>query len=204
MVRAEGLEPPRLSSPEPKSGASTNSATPAASAGLTRPICFLGSISACPPHAIKKCRPDQTVRSFAHDSSDGDGEEANREQKAGCAGGAVGQHEHRQQKSAECDGNGAASGAPRWDRRRDSNPSAAIVWISGIGRARAFAAAPAAQQLHSPEPKAASFRAHGADPCAFLRATQRFQGLKLLFLQLDSRRSPLGADLFVDVRFSDS
>src|SRR5579863_6580592 len=29
MVRAEGLEPPRLSPPEPKSGASTNSATPA-------------------------------------------------------------------------------------------------------------------------------------------------------------------------------
>jgi hypothetical protein len=29
VVRAEGLEPPRLSSPEPKSGASTNSATPA-------------------------------------------------------------------------------------------------------------------------------------------------------------------------------
>ena len=29
LVRAEGLEPPRLSSPEPKSGASTNSATPA-------------------------------------------------------------------------------------------------------------------------------------------------------------------------------
>ena len=29
MVRAKGLEPPRLSSPEPKSGASTNSATPA-------------------------------------------------------------------------------------------------------------------------------------------------------------------------------
>src|SRR5579872_2877922 len=29
MVRAEGLEPPRLSPPEPKSGASTSSATPA-------------------------------------------------------------------------------------------------------------------------------------------------------------------------------
>ena len=33
LVRAEGLEPPRLSSPEPKSGASTNSATPAFGAG---------------------------------------------------------------------------------------------------------------------------------------------------------------------------
>jgi hypothetical protein len=30
-VRAEGLEPPQLSSLEPKSSASTNSATPAAS-----------------------------------------------------------------------------------------------------------------------------------------------------------------------------
>src|SRR5271157_5485515 len=29
LVRAEGLEPPRFSPPEPKSGASTNSATPA-------------------------------------------------------------------------------------------------------------------------------------------------------------------------------
>ena len=29
MVRVEGLEPPRLAAPEPKSGASTNSATPA-------------------------------------------------------------------------------------------------------------------------------------------------------------------------------
>ena len=29
LVRAKGLEPPRLSTPEPKSGASTSSATPA-------------------------------------------------------------------------------------------------------------------------------------------------------------------------------
>tara|TARA_B100000768_G_scaffold163188_1_gene164223 strand:- start:820 stop:1077 length:258 start_codon:yes stop_codon:yes gene_type:complete len=29
MVRVKGLEPPRLAAPEPKSGASTNSATPA-------------------------------------------------------------------------------------------------------------------------------------------------------------------------------
>ena len=29
MVRAEGLEPPRLSSPEPKPGVSANSTTPA-------------------------------------------------------------------------------------------------------------------------------------------------------------------------------
>src|SRR6056297_2498375 len=38
MVRVEGLEPPRLAAPEPKSGASTNSATPARR-------------SACPPRA---------------------------------------------------------------------------------------------------------------------------------------------------------
>ncbi len=31
MVRVEGLEPPRLAAPEPKSGASTNFATPAGS-----------------------------------------------------------------------------------------------------------------------------------------------------------------------------
>ena len=29
MVRVKGLEPPRLAAPEPKSGASTNFATPA-------------------------------------------------------------------------------------------------------------------------------------------------------------------------------
>ena len=29
LVRVEGLEPPRRKTPEPKSGASTNSATPA-------------------------------------------------------------------------------------------------------------------------------------------------------------------------------
>jgi hypothetical protein len=33
MVRAEGLEPPQLSSLEPKSSASTNSATPARANG---------------------------------------------------------------------------------------------------------------------------------------------------------------------------
>jgi hypothetical protein len=31
VVRVEGLEPPRLAAPEPKSGASTNFATPAQS-----------------------------------------------------------------------------------------------------------------------------------------------------------------------------
>src|ERR1700729_471793 len=90
MVRAEGLEPPRLSPPEPKSGASTSSATPAASAGLTRPICVRRSISACPPCAIKKSGPDAPVGSFAHDSGDRDGEEARREENAGCAVSALG------------------------------------------------------------------------------------------------------------------
>ena len=36
MVRVKGLEPPRLAAPEPKSGASTNSATPAWSARLSK------------------------------------------------------------------------------------------------------------------------------------------------------------------------
>ena len=85
MVRAEGLEPPRLSPPEPKSGASTSSATPAASAGLTRPICFRRSISACPLCAIEKYGADALDGSFAHDGCDGDSEEPCREQNPGCA-----------------------------------------------------------------------------------------------------------------------
>ena len=40
MVRVEGLEPPRLAAPEPKSGASTSSATPATAGGLT--LCSAG------------------------------------------------------------------------------------------------------------------------------------------------------------------
>lgn len=45
-MRVEGLEPPRLAAPEPKSGASTNFATPASpvrSAGLTRSIAKLAA-----------------------------------------------------------------------------------------------------------------------------------------------------------------
>ena len=38
LVRVKGLEPPRLAAPEPKSGASTNSATPALMRLLTKPI----------------------------------------------------------------------------------------------------------------------------------------------------------------------
>jgi hypothetical protein len=49
---------------------------------------------------------DQASPSFAHDSGDGDGEEASREQEAGCAVGALGQDERRRQKSPECDANG--------------------------------------------------------------------------------------------------
>jgi hypothetical protein len=44
LVRAEGLEPPQLASPEPKSGASTNSATPAADAAPTRAPCASGAL----------------------------------------------------------------------------------------------------------------------------------------------------------------
>ena len=80
-----GIEPPRLSPPEPKSGASTSSATPAVSAGLTRPICFWRSISACPLCAIKKYRTDALDGSFAHHRCYGDGKEACREQNPGCA-----------------------------------------------------------------------------------------------------------------------
>ena len=36
MVRVKGLEPPRLAAPEPKSGASTNSATPASGRVLAK------------------------------------------------------------------------------------------------------------------------------------------------------------------------
>ena len=38
MVRVEGLEPPRLAAPEPKSGASANFATPASAVGLAEPF----------------------------------------------------------------------------------------------------------------------------------------------------------------------
>src|SRR6056297_1968581 len=50
LVRVEGLEPPRLAAPEPKSGASTNSATPAS---FTRPASRSSMIerSLAKPHA---------------------------------------------------------------------------------------------------------------------------------------------------------
>ena len=44
VVRVEGLEPPRLAAPDPKSGASTNFATPALSrhrrVGVISKVCF--------------------------------------------------------------------------------------------------------------------------------------------------------------------
>src|SRR5882724_1526267 len=69
LVRAKGLEPPRLSSPEPKSGASTNFATPAH--GLAAPS--QGAVySTAPPHTIGKAagfrraiRPSSVDRSVA-------------------------------------------------------------------------------------------------------------------------------------------
>jgi hypothetical protein len=57
MVRAEGLEPPRLSSPEPKSGASTNSATPASRRlAWENPPLRAPSIASWPARARKKRR----------------------------------------------------------------------------------------------------------------------------------------------------
>ena len=43
-MRAEGLEPPRLASPEPKSGASTNSATPAVERRLDEAALLSGAL----------------------------------------------------------------------------------------------------------------------------------------------------------------
>lgn len=72
MVRVEGLEPPRLAAPEPKSGASTNSATPADARGkagraaLAKP--FAGGeeeIASCEPmlgfrtETVGDCAPRQ-------------------------------------------------------------------------------------------------------------------------------------------------
>src|SRR5262245_1452809 len=55
LVRAEGLEPPRFAPPEPKSGASTNSATPAH--GEPSHILGTGSISARMASCTAKLRP---------------------------------------------------------------------------------------------------------------------------------------------------
>ncbi len=55
MVRAKGLEPPRLASLEPKSSASTNSATPASAlAAHTRPLAHrpVGATVSTPPKQI--------------------------------------------------------------------------------------------------------------------------------------------------------
>src|SRR5262245_21206014 len=52
LVRAEGLEPPRLASPEPKSGASTSFATPAHDAAA--PPQGAGVQHAAAPHKRKQ------------------------------------------------------------------------------------------------------------------------------------------------------
>src|SRR5580704_6369252 len=54
MVRAEGLEPPQLSSLEPKSSASTNSATPANSIMFGRDAASGGLITWAHRFAAKK------------------------------------------------------------------------------------------------------------------------------------------------------
>src|ERR1700744_1415514 len=54
LVRAEGLEPPQLSSLEPKSSASTSSATPADSIMSGRDAAGGGLITCASPFAAKK------------------------------------------------------------------------------------------------------------------------------------------------------
>src|SRR5712692_8101181 len=82
MVRAEGLEPPRLSSPEPKSGASTNSATPASRRlAWEDPPLRAPSISSCAARATKKRRNGaawipRENRLVPDQYGDGDGEQA--------------------------------------------------------------------------------------------------------------------------------
>src|ERR1700680_550139 len=61
MVRAEGLEPPQLSSLEPKSSASTSSATPADSIMSGRDAAGAGLITWAHPSAAKKW-PPQNLR----------------------------------------------------------------------------------------------------------------------------------------------
>jgi hypothetical protein len=90
MVRAEGLEPPRLSPPEPKSGASTSSATPAAKRRLDEADLLFALYISLSTLRHKKIRTERARRSFAHDRCDGDGEEAYREQNPGCAVGMAG------------------------------------------------------------------------------------------------------------------
>ena len=97
MVRAEGLEPPRLSSPEPKSGASTNSATPAAKRRLDEADLLSGLYISLSVLRHKKMALVRPAGSCAHDGGDGNGEEARHEQKAGRAAG-VPVEERRERK----------------------------------------------------------------------------------------------------------
>jgi hypothetical protein len=86
VVRAEGLEPPRLSSPEPKSGASTNSATPASRClAWENPPLWAPSIASWAACARKKrailatwiCRGNRLV---PDQNGDRDGEQSPRHQ----------------------------------------------------------------------------------------------------------------------------
>ena len=64
VVRVEGLEPPRLAAPEPKSGASTNFATPAP-AQRTPPVAVSGSIANQPPRIERKSAPRRAPKKAA-------------------------------------------------------------------------------------------------------------------------------------------
>src|SRR5580692_8165815 len=73
LVRAEGLEPPRFSPPEPKSGASTSSATPAARTAefVRRAISPLRvRLYSNPPGRTRaqKCQPGQSWAGFRNAS----------------------------------------------------------------------------------------------------------------------------------------
>jgi hypothetical protein len=57
LVRAEGLEPPQLSSLEPKSSASTSSATPARQAFSGADLTFAAARSAKPGASVKSETP---------------------------------------------------------------------------------------------------------------------------------------------------
>jgi hypothetical protein len=89
LVRAEGLEPPRLSSPEPKSGASANSATPAFGAVVSeRALSFGRALYQLAAARQRKKSPRPALR--PDHRGDGDGENPRGEQEDGCAIGGLG------------------------------------------------------------------------------------------------------------------
>jgi hypothetical protein len=65
MVRVEGLEPPKLSPPEPKSGVSTSSTTPASGAEL--PIAFARALYNTAFDGVKGFLPAKTAAKAAFD-----------------------------------------------------------------------------------------------------------------------------------------